>query len=302
MFTPHDPVHGLIRLPGVVQDLVDTQVFQRLRHIKQLGVASFVYPGATHDRFLHSIGTAFLAHELMGNLRLQQPELGISDRDCLCVTVAALCHDLGHPCFSHTFESFLRALAATLPTGERREKLARWRHEDASVALTARLLEDLRPALTNAGLCCDATGDDWRLILELIDPPAGLSDVTVETWPAVACGRGVEKAWMYEIVSNWRSGLDVDKCDYFRRDAYCLGIRREFDHHRFLLSLRVVSNDLGLPLLAAPGKDCDFLRDNALETRLVLHKAAYQHKAVKKLELHLVDVLLLMEKDRLPIC
>ena len=174
-------------------------------------MASFVYPGATHDRFLHSIGTAFLAHELMGNLRLQQPELGISDRDCLCVTVAALCHDLGHPCFSHTFESFLRALAATLPTGERREKLARWRHEDASVALTARLLEDLRPALTNAGLCCDATGDDWRLILELIDPPAGLSDVTVETWPAVACGRGVEKAWMYEIVSNWRSGLDVDK-------------------------------------------------------------------------------------------
>jgi HD superfamily phosphohydrolase len=115
---------------------------------------------------------------------------------------------------------------------------------------------------------------------------------TRERWADLVRGRPVEKAWLYEIVANGRSGLDVDKCDYFRRDAHYLGIRREFDHRRFLFSLRVIRTEEGLPLLAAPEKDCDFLRDNALETRLVLHKAAYQHKAVKKLELHLATGIL----------
>merc|ERR1719465_347067 len=81
-----------------------------MKHIKQLGMCHHVYPGAVHDRFSHSIGTAHLAYEMMKVIRLRQPELDICDNDVLCVVIAALCHDLGHPAFSHMFEEFMHSL------------------------------------------------------------------------------------------------------------------------------------------------------------------------------------------------
>merc|ERR1719453_2808171 len=100
-----------MHLPAIVKTVVDTRSFQRMRHIKQLGMCSHVYPGATHNRFFHSIGTAYLAYELVRGLQQRQPELLVTDRDVLCATLAALCHDIGHPCFSHMFEVFIHSLA-----------------------------------------------------------------------------------------------------------------------------------------------------------------------------------------------
>ncbi|CAK0814509.1 unnamed protein product, partial [Prorocentrum cordatum] len=95
-FTPNDPVHGLMHLPAIVKAVVDTNIFQRMRQIKQLGICHYVYPGAVHTRFFHSIGTAFLALLIKG-LRHRQPELGVTDREAVCVLLAALCHDSGGP-------------------------------------------------------------------------------------------------------------------------------------------------------------------------------------------------------------
>ena len=109
-------------------------------------------------------------------------------------------------------------------------------------------------------------------------------------------GRPVEKAYMYEIVSNFRSGIDVDKMDYFRRDAYFLGIKREFDHHRYLKSLRVIQDNQGISTLSPPEKSKDDIRENLCELRKTLHRTAYQHKTVKKFEAHMVDILKLCDK------
>lgn len=92
----NDPIHGYITLDTLCFSVIDTPQFQRLRYLKQLGSSYFVFPGATHNRFEHSIGTAWLANQLVTLLQSRQPYLNIDDRDIRCVTLAGLCHDLGH--------------------------------------------------------------------------------------------------------------------------------------------------------------------------------------------------------------
>lgn len=103
-----DPIHDLIKVEHkLVLDLLDTEPMQRLRRIRQLGVASLVYPGAEHSRFAHSLGVYHLAGRMFEQITLKSKE---NERDMLLVQVAALLHDIGHGPFSHLFEAFLSEL------------------------------------------------------------------------------------------------------------------------------------------------------------------------------------------------
>lgn len=95
-----DPVHGNVKLDGLDLELADTPQMQRLRWIKQLGLANLVYPGANHTRFEHSLGVFHLAGLLADQLQLEE-------EDRLKVKAAALLHDVGHGPFSHATESAL---------------------------------------------------------------------------------------------------------------------------------------------------------------------------------------------------
>jgi HD superfamily phosphohydrolase len=105
-----DSVHNIIRVDTgsddghLVADLIDTQEFQRLRRIRQLGLAYFAYQGAEHSRFTHSLGALHLATRILERLAAQYE---ISAEDRLTVRVAALLHDVGHGAFSHVIESIL---------------------------------------------------------------------------------------------------------------------------------------------------------------------------------------------------
>ncbi len=105
-----DSVHNIIRVQTgtpegeLIAELIDSAEFQRLRRIRQLGLAYFAYQSAEHSRFTHSLGAFHLATRTLDRLRLKYE---ISDDDRIAVRVAALLHDVGHGAFSHVIESIL---------------------------------------------------------------------------------------------------------------------------------------------------------------------------------------------------
>lgn len=101
-----DPVFGFIKIPrGLLLDIVKHPLMQRLTRIKQLGMASVVYPGAQHTRFQHSLGAFHLMSEAI--LSLSQKGIFIFDSEAEAVEAAILMHDIGHGPFSHVLENTL---------------------------------------------------------------------------------------------------------------------------------------------------------------------------------------------------
>ncbi|HKZ37510.1 MAG TPA: HD domain-containing protein [Chryseolinea sp.] len=102
----NDPVYGFITIPSeLIADIISHPYFQRLRHIKQLGLTDYVYPGALHTRFQHALGAMHLMGKVLDNLRTKGIE--ISNEECEASQIAILLHDIGHGPFSHTLEEVL---------------------------------------------------------------------------------------------------------------------------------------------------------------------------------------------------
>ncbi len=102
----NDPVHGFIRIPSdFIFDLIEHPVLQRLRRIKQLGLTHYVYPGATHSRFQHTIGAVHLMTQTIAHLRMKEIEINTEEEEA--VLAAILLHDIGHGPFSHALENSL---------------------------------------------------------------------------------------------------------------------------------------------------------------------------------------------------
>ncbi|MES2619132.1 MAG: HD domain-containing protein [Bacteroidota bacterium] len=102
----NDPVYGFLTIPTeLVFDLIQHPYFQRLRHIKQLGMTDYVYPGATHSRFHHALGALQLMIKAVQTLRSK--EVVITDEESEALYVGILLHDIGHGPYSHTLENSL---------------------------------------------------------------------------------------------------------------------------------------------------------------------------------------------------
>jgi HD superfamily phosphohydrolase len=99
-----DPLWNNIRVDPVAERLLDTAVVQRLRYVRQLGLAHLVYPGATHSRFEHALGAYHLARRTLANLRDAGQLDGVAPDEAAIVAAAALLHDVGHYPFSHALE------------------------------------------------------------------------------------------------------------------------------------------------------------------------------------------------------
>jgi len=95
-----DSIHGYIDIDPLAKKIIDTIEFQRLRDIKQLGLCYYVFPGASHNRFEHSIGVYYLSKKYMEILGREY----FNDKQFKLISIAALIHDIGHGPFSHLFD------------------------------------------------------------------------------------------------------------------------------------------------------------------------------------------------------
>jgi len=127
----NDPVYGFISIPGdLIYDIIEHPWFQRLRNIKQLGLTSFVYPGANHSRFQHCLGALHLMDTALKTLKDKKVNISQSEEEASLIAI--LLHDIGHGPFSHALEtSLIKGIT----------------HEDLSLLLMEKLNESFKGKL-----------------------------------------------------------------------------------------------------------------------------------------------------------
>uniref|UniRef100_A0A3B5QR83 Deoxynucleoside triphosphate triphosphohydrolase SAMHD1-like n=1 Tax=Xiphophorus maculatus TaxID=8083 RepID=A0A3B5QR83_XIPMA len=182
---------------------------------------------------------------------------------------------LGHGPFSHMFEMFIH------------KGNPEWRHEKASQDMFDHLVEknNLIGDMEHHGL---VPKEDLLFIKELIDPKVE----EIAKWPHH--GRPKKKAFLYEVVSNTRNKIDVDKWEYFARDCHQLGMQNNFDCHRLIKFARVCKVG-GMMQICYRDKEV-FNLYNMFYTRFSLHKRAYQHKVSNSIEWMIGDAFLEADK------
>lgn len=199
------PVHGFIELDEWGRDIINHPTFQRLRRIRQLGLTDFVYPGAMHTRFEHSIGVMHLATRLYDAITQRSEDVLKAElkynRDGLArhrrvVRLAALLHDVGHSPFSHASEDLF-------PLRSRRPKTnQRLTHEDYSAAIIRKEFIDLIEK-HQLGKNFGIRADD---VAALVDGET--DDPQLLFWREVISGQ-----------------MDADRMDYLLRDSHHLGVQ-----------------------------------------------------------------------------
>jgi uncharacterized protein len=102
-----DPVHKTVRLSPLESSIIETKIFQRLRNVKQLGLAHYVYPGADFSRFSHSLGVCHVTGRILNELS-EKESLGLGSKEIQKYRLSALFHDIGHYPFSHAMEDAIR--------------------------------------------------------------------------------------------------------------------------------------------------------------------------------------------------
>lgn len=310
----NDPVHHMIGMDSFSQRIIDTPEYQRLMHLKQLGTCQYVFRGAVHTRLEHSLGVAHLSEKLAQTLHANQPELNLTSLDILCVKVAGLCHDLGHGPFSHVYDGEFIPKA--------RPDIS-WKHEEGSIYMLRYLLKKngINPAEFGVG------SQDMLFIEEIIR-----GEETKGDKGCTRKGRAKEKWFLYDIVNNIRSGLDVDKLDYFQRDMHYsnVSLASTASFERFIGEARVIladpiidepkegkvdssllqkvkdgttllqkNKDDKTPPLAGPRELMMCYPEKMAEAamdffscRYRMHRTVYTHKSVKQVEFMICDAML----------
>lgn len=242
------PVSGSILLSKEIRALIDTPEFQRLRGVRQLGPTMFVFPGANHTRFEHSLGTYCLSLKYLEKLlslptfkQLCEP----LDKSIKLIALSALLHDIGHYPYSHWIEEIDQ-----FPRGLKLQK-----HEERA------------RKILSSGKIHDLLKHVW--------------DVNVDDLSDIIAGKHIDNGEVL-INSLLSSVIDVDKLDYLVRDSIHCGVNygKGIDLERLLDSLYVNLNTKKI-CLTAKGRSSLL---SILSCRNIMYQEVYWHKTVRSSE------------------
>ncbi len=261
-----DPVHGYIRVYSHERCLIDSPPFQRLRRMKQLPASHYVYPGAVHTRFSHSLGVAYVAGVFAEHLygRLDGVDRAEKERLYYIARLLGLLHDIGHGPFSHTFED---------------DVLARYRtnHE----VIGGRIVSE-HPDVAK---CFDEVIEK-ELGVSAKDMGRMIEAPNTETWPLRSViAEGVSERSLYYII---KGPYSADIVDYLLRDSFFTGASYgvALDWERLAYHSRFVRDR---PVLSYKGKD---VLDSLLIARFFMFKNVYFHKTSRAFDKAIGDLLI----------
>lgn len=203
-----DVIYKYVTIPARLMRVVDTKEFQAMRRVNQTGPVKFIFPSATHSRFEHLLGACHLGGVALEVLAKNQPDLFINPLLIETVQLALLTHDIGHGCYSHSFDLIDLKLDPKMDS-----------HEKRSVAL-------LR----------------WMNDVYKLDFSVNQLDLA----EAMILGKPIAKLprWWFHFVSNPDFALDLDKIDYLARDSYAIGLPRDLQIERIFHHMRVVNDSV----------------------------------------------------------
>ena len=228
----NDPVYGGIAITQMELEIIDTPIFQRLRGLRQLARVNFVFPGAEHSRYVHSLGVLYIMG-LMTDHLLKKGML--EEEDAVKMRAAALLHDIGHYPLSHLGESVYsyrkdnKIADSIIELGEQSEK--KHLYEMSSSHSNSAHHERLGKYIVVNN----------RLISRILKK----NGLDPDEIGSIFTGELGSRNMVYTQLLH--SSLDADRLDYLLRDSYQTGVKYGLVDLQYLVRLLVVVEDPGLP-------------------------------------------------------
>ncbi|MGV9141499.1 MAG: HD domain-containing protein [Promethearchaeota archaeon] len=264
----NDPIYGLIKINPIESEIIDTLVFQRLRGIKQLSMAHFVYPTAIHTRFSHSIGVMHVADMIFSTLKkIYDSKYGkhLNQKARKNLRMAALLHDVGHFPFSHTLE-----------------------FENISGKENQKEEENTRPFYYNNHENITTFIIENSHIKEILESD---EDYEIDFISALIKGDSTTNLILNNLI-HWE--LDADRMDYILRDCYFTGVSFGGIDYKYLIeNFKIIDEEdphLEISYKAARSIENFLIARYSLYDRVYFHeKIRYFDYLLRELTLNFVD-------------
>lgn len=270
-----DPVYGTIGLSELESRVINTGAFLRLRNVKQLGLAHYVFPGADFSRFAHSLGCCHVAGRILDAIKRTDPCADLSEDDIQLYRLAGLLHDIGHYPFSHAVEEAIKEFYTS--------DIVDWPSEQKT-----------------------KKGDDAKIFKhertgrEILDHDGELTDLLSKNGysPESIWSIFMRKGPQIRFANLISSDLDADRMDYLLRNAHHTGLPYGTVDLDYIISQMRLDSDENVCISVKALRAADHL----LLCRYFDYRQVYFHKTVAAFELVLKDVIASLLQESLIAC